>query len=105
MITVFWARGLLVSKVEKQCWCGVVCVCGHENIFYQPDALLSPSKWSKTNFTCQDLSKEDDLYHLFNTAPQTSLQNHKALVGTEPLILFESSSWATQDQEQLHFHH
>lgn len=24
-------------------WC-CVCVCGHENIFYQPDALLSPSK-------------------------------------------------------------
>lgn len=28
----------------------VVFVCGHEEVFYQPAALLSPSKRSKTNF-------------------------------------------------------
>lgn len=39
-------------------------------------ALLSPHK-CKNDFTCQDLNKDEDLYHLFNTAQWTALENHK----------------------------
>lgn len=90
LITVFSTYSFIVCKVKKSCWCSVVC--GHEN---RAAAIHRPKKWSKSNFTCQDLRRDYDLYHLFNTSTQKSLHNHKPLAGTEDLIMFESSSSAT----------
>lgn len=65
----------------------VLCALAWKQIIYQPDALLSPSR-SKTDFTCQDWSREDDLlYHLFNSALRTASQNHKVF------FLFRGPRW------------
>lgn len=61
-----------------------------KQIFHQPAALFSPGK-RKADFTCKDLSREDDLYHLCQQV--TSVFSRlflKVPVWTGHLILFES---------------
>lgn len=117
----FWASEIYVSLISIMFQPCCLCEIGQEAMLAQclcvgmnADILTSHSPSNcKTDSTGQDWSRQDDLYHLCNMVPQTALQNHEFLclerspVGSEPLILFESSysSWATQDQERLHFHH
>lgn len=57
----------------------VLCVAMKTDILpvcYTLAAHLSPSKCT-ADFTWQDLSGDDDLYHLFNTSLQTASQNPK----------------------------
>lgn len=76
IITVFQHCFLIESKVKKQCWCSVMCAMKTDilPVCYTLAALLSSSKCT-ADFTWQELSRDDDLYHLFNTSLQTASRN------------------------------
>lgn len=76
IVSVFWRH--IVIKVKREAE-------GMKRYF--TSLLLFSAQARRANFASQNLSGEDDLDHLFNTAPQTSLQNHKAPAGAELFIL------------------